>query len=214
MPRGGKREGAGRPCAGTVPVKVRLTERQRVIFQALGGSKWLQHKLTEEETKMTKFETFSSSAKHIISELFWNGPLTIGAALDALEDGEYLASIKATEETVAEAYSYIESIAAGRDTELSLYEISGAIAKADAFPYDEALCSKLLDCYEDCVTLGLFAKDEDAVAAAEARQAADDAKAEKILAAALGADVALEGGPAYCAGLCRYTAEDLERVEL
>lgn len=159
---------------------------------------------------MTKFEKLNRGAKYIIADLFSNGPLTLGEALDALEDGKY----KAPEESIEAACGYIESIAADRGTELSLYEISDAIGKASAFAYDEALCSKLLDCYEDCITLGLFAKDEDAVAAAEMRQNADDAKAEQILEAALGTDVALEDGPAYSAHLCKYTAEDLERVEL
>ncbi len=67
MPRGGRREGAGRPRTGTISVKVRLTERQRAIFQSLGGSKWLQQRINEEESKMTKFENLSSGAQDIIN---------------------------------------------------------------------------------------------------------------------------------------------------
>lgn len=213
MPRGGKREGAGRPCANTVPVKVRLTERQKAIFQSLGGSKWLQQQLNVEDSKMTKFENLSRGAKNIINGLFTDGPLTRGAALEALEDGEFLANIGATEESVGEAYEYLETIPVDRETELALYCIEDAIKDADPFQYDEATCNKLLDCYEDSFDLGLFAADVDAHNAAEMRQALDDAKAEKILASEL-ENAALENGPAYCAHIFKYTEDGLEPVEL
>lgn len=214
MPRGGKREGAGRPCANTVPVKVRLTERQKAFFQSLGGSKWLQQQLNEEETKMTKFENLSRGARRIIEGLFGDGPITRGAALAALEDGEYLAKIGATEKAVGEAYEYLEGLPIGRDAELSLYEIRGAIAAADAFDYsDEEIEQKLWDCYEDS-DLGLFPADAVAVAAADDRQMADDAKAEKIGLEALGKEFALSGGPVYRDHIGKWTAVGLEPVEL
>lgn len=205
MPRGGKREGAGRPCANTVPVKVRLTERQKAIFQSLGGSKWLQQRINEEETKMTKFENLTRRAKSIIFEIFSDGPLTRGAALDAL------GGVKADETSIEAAREYIASINA--ETELSLYCIEDAISDADPFQYDEATCNKLLDCYEDSFDIGLFAADVDAHNAAEMRQALDDAKAEKILASEL-ENAALENGPAYCAHIFKYTEDGLEPVEL
>ena len=205
MPRGGKREGAGRPCANTVPVKVRLTERQKAIFQSLGGSKWLQQRINEEETKMTKFENLTRRAKSIIFEIFSDGPLTRGAALDAL------GGVKADETSIEAAREYIASINA--ETELSLYCIEDAISDADPFQYDEATCNKLLDCYEDSFDIGLFAADVDAHNAAEMRQALDDAKAEKILAGEL-ENAALENGPAYCAHIFKYTEDGLEPVEL
>ena len=43
--RGGKREGAGRPEAGTKAVVVRLTGEQHETLKKLGGSVWLQEKL-------------------------------------------------------------------------------------------------------------------------------------------------------------------------
>ena len=214
MPRGGKREGAGRPCANTVPVKVRLTERQKAFFQSLGGSRWLRQKIDEEESKMTKFENLSRGAKNIINGLFTDGPLTRGAALEALEDGEFLANIGATEESVGEAYEYLETIPVDRETELALYCIEDAIKDADPFDYsDEALERRLLDCYEDC-DLGLFPADAVAAAAADDRQMADDAKAEKIGLEALGKDFALSGGPVYRDHIGKWTAVGLEPVEL
>ena len=214
MPRGGKREGAGRPCANTVPVKVRLTERQKAIFQSLGGSKWLQQQLNVEDSKMTKFETLSRGAQNIINELFGDGPLTRGEAIAALEDGEFLASLHTTETYVSEAYEYLETIPVNRETELSLYVVRGAVSAADPFDYrDEALEGRLLDCYEDSFDLGIFAADADAHTAAEMRQALDDAKAEKILASEL-ENAALENGPAYCAHLFKYAGNGLEPVEL
>lgn len=206
MPRGGKREGAGRPCAGTVPVKVRLTERQKAIFQSLGGSKWLQQRINEEETKMTKFENLTRRAKSIIFEIFSDGPLTRGAALDAL------GGVKADETSIEAAREYIASINA--ETGLSLYCVEDAIKDADPFDYgDESLERRLIDCYEDSFDIGLFAADADAHNAAEMRQALDDAKAEKILASEL-ENAALENGPAYCAHLFKYTENGLEPVEL
>lgn len=214
MPRGGKREGAGRPCANTVPVKVRLTERQKAIFQSLGGSKWLQQQLNVEDSKMTKFETLSRGAQNIINELFGDGPLTRGEAIAALEDGEFLASLHTTETYVSEAYEYLETIPVNRETELSLYVVRGAVSAADPFDYrDEALEGRLLDCYEDC-DLGLFPADSAAAAVADDRQMADDAKAEKIGLEALGKDFALSGGPAYRDHIGKWTVMGLEPVEL
>lgn len=201
MPRGGKREGAGRPCAGTVPVKVRLTERQRAIFLSLGGSKWLQKQIDKEELKMTKFEKLTRCAKSIIFEIFSDGPLTRGAALDAIKD------VKADATSIEAAREYISSINA--EAKLSLYCVEDAIKDADPFQYDEATCNKLLDCYEDSFDLGIFAADADANTAAEMRQALDDAKAEKILE-----NAALENGPAYCAHLFKYAGNGLEPVEI
>ena len=60
-----------------------------------------------------------------------DGPISRGAALAALEDGEYLAKIGATEKAVGEAYEYLETIPVDRETELALYECRGAIAAAD-----------------------------------------------------------------------------------
>ena len=214
MPRGGKREGAGRPCAGTVPVKARLTERQKAIFQSLGGSKWLRQQLKEEESKMTKFEKLSRGAQNIINDLFMDGPITRGAALAALEDGEYLAKIGATEEAVGEAYEYLETIPVDREAELAFYVVRGAIAAADAFDYrDEALEGRLLDCYEDH-ELGLFPTDADAAAAAEALQMTDDEKAERVGEEALGKDFALSGGPVYRDHIGKWTVMGLEPVEI
>lgn len=213
--RGGKREGAGRPCAGTVPVKVRLTEHQRVLFQCLGGTMWLRQKINEEETKMTKFENLSRGAKNIINDLFMDGPRSRGEALAALEDGEYLKSIGAAEAPVAEAYEYINSIPVDRETELALYCIEDAIKDADPFDYgDEALERRLLDCYEDSFDLGIFAADADANSAAEMLQALDDAKADKAGMEALGKDFALSGGPVYRDHIGKWTAMGLEPVEL
>lgn len=214
MPRGGRREGAGRPRTGRVPVKVRLSERQRAIFQIIGGSKWLQQRINEEETKMTKFEKLSRGAKSIINNLFGDGPITRGAALDALTDGEYLESINATERVASEAYEFIEMLPVDRETELSLYEVLDAVRASDPFDYgDEALERRLLDCYDDH-NLGLFSTDAAAAAAAEALQLADDAKAEEIGRGALGKDFALSGGPSYRDHIVKWTADDLEPVEL
>lgn len=163
---------------------------------------------------MTKFETLSRGAQRIISELFGEGPITRGAAIAALEDGEFLASLHTTETYVSEAYEYLETIPVDREAELAFYVVLGAIAAADAFDYsDEALEQKLLDCYEDC-DLGLFPADAVAVAAADDRQMADDAKAEKIGLEALGKDFALSGGPVYRDHIGKWTSEGLEPVEL
>ena len=215
MPRGGKREGAGRPRTGRVSVKVRLTERQRAIFQSLGGSKWLQDQIDKEEKTMTKYNDLSRAARRIIEGLFGDGPITRGAALDALEDGEYLKSIEAIEAPVAEAYEYIMTLPVDRETELSLYEVRGAVRSADPLDYhDEALEARLLDCYADFFDLGLFPSDAAAAAAAEDRQEADDAKAERVGEEALGKDFVLSGGPSYLGHIVKWTAEDLEPVEL
>lgn len=215
MPRGGKREGAGRPCANTVPVKVRLTERQKAIFQSLGGSKWLQYQIDKEEKTMTKYNNLSRAARRIIEGLFGDGPITRGAALDALEDGEYLKSIEAVEAPVAEAYEYIMTIPVTRGTELALYEVRGAVRAADPFDYNNSVLEgRLLDCYADFFDLGLFPTDADAAAAAEALQMADDAKAEEIGKEVRGEDFMLEGGPAYCNHIFKWTADDLEPVEI
>ena len=40
--RGGKREGAGRPVAGTIPVLIRLTSDERGHLKRLGGSAWIR----------------------------------------------------------------------------------------------------------------------------------------------------------------------------
>lgn len=44
---GGRREGAGRPVAGTKYVSVRLTPEQQSKLKALGGSEWIRAKLAE-----------------------------------------------------------------------------------------------------------------------------------------------------------------------
>lgn len=46
---GGKREGAGRPEAGTKAVVVRLTDEQHETLKKLGGSAWLQEKLNAQK---------------------------------------------------------------------------------------------------------------------------------------------------------------------
>ena len=163
---------------------------------------WLRQKINEEETKMTKFENLTRRAKSIIFEIFSDGPLTRGAALDAL------GGVKADETSIEAAREYIASINA--ETGLSLYCVEDAIKDADPFDYgDESLERRLIDCYEDSFDIGLFAADADAHNAAEMRQALDDAKAEKILA-----NAALENGPAYCAHLFKYAGDGLEPVEL
>ena len=163
---------------------------------------------------MTKYNNLSRGAKSIINELFSDGPITRGAALEALEDGEVLAKISTTEESVGEAYEYLETIPVGRETELALYSVRGAIEAADAFDYgDESLEQKLLSCYEDH-ELGLFPAAAAAAAAADALQLVDDAKAEKVGEEALGKDFALSGGPVYRDHISKWTSEDLEPVEL
>lgn len=47
---GGKREGAGRPVAGTKYVSVRLTPAQQAKLKAIGGSEWIRAKLDEVTT--------------------------------------------------------------------------------------------------------------------------------------------------------------------
>lgn len=47
---GGRREGAGRPVAGTKYVSVRLTPAQQSKLKALGGSEWIRAKLDEVTT--------------------------------------------------------------------------------------------------------------------------------------------------------------------
>ena len=159
---------------------------------------------------MTKFENLSRGAKNIITELFGDGPLTRGAAIESLEGGEVLAKNGAA----AEALEYLETISVTRGTELALYEVRDAVRAADPFSYgDEALERRLLDCYDD-FTLGLFPSDGAAAVAAEDRQHADDAKAEKLGEGALGKDFALSGGPAYRNHIFKWTAEAVEPVEL
>lgn len=163
---------------------------------------WLRQKINEEETKMTKFENLTRRAKSIIFEIFSDGPLTRGAALDAL------GGVKADETSIEAAREYIASINA--ETRLSLYCVEDAIKDADPFDYgDESLERRLIDCYEDSFDIGLFAADADAHNAAEMRQALDDAKAEKILE-----NATLENGPAYCAHLFKYAGNGLEPVEI
>lgn len=47
---GGRREGAGRPVAGTKYVSVRLTPAQQSKLKALGGSEWIRARLDEVTT--------------------------------------------------------------------------------------------------------------------------------------------------------------------
>lgn len=47
---GGRREGAGRPVAGTKYVSVRLTPEQQSKLKALGGSEWIRARLDEVTT--------------------------------------------------------------------------------------------------------------------------------------------------------------------
>lgn len=46
---GGKREGAGRPEAGTKAVVVRLTDEQHETLKNLGGSSWIQKKMNAQK---------------------------------------------------------------------------------------------------------------------------------------------------------------------
>lgn len=47
---GGRREGAGRPVAGTKYVSVRLTPEQQSKLKAIGGSEWIRARLDEVTT--------------------------------------------------------------------------------------------------------------------------------------------------------------------
>lgn len=44
---GGKREGAGRPAAGTKNVGIQITPQEHAKLQSLGGSSWIRAKLAE-----------------------------------------------------------------------------------------------------------------------------------------------------------------------
>lgn len=50
MNHGGKREGAGRPFAGTKNVGIQITPEEHAKLIALGGSKWVREKLAEVTT--------------------------------------------------------------------------------------------------------------------------------------------------------------------
>ena len=110
--RGGKREGAGRPKTGTFYVRVRLTKEQQATFQNIGGSQWLQEFLKETQMK----------AKEIMEEALSTGEGTVWSAIQALEDGQYLADIGCTDAdqpAVEAAYSELqkmldEEIASGK----------------------------------------------------------------------------------------------------
>lgn len=45
--RGGRRDGAGRPVAGTIPVHVRLTPEEREKLKRLGGSAWVRKQIQD-----------------------------------------------------------------------------------------------------------------------------------------------------------------------
>lgn len=155
---------------------------------------------------MTKFENLTRRAKSIIFEIFSDGPLTRGAAIDAL------GGVKADETSIEAAREYIASINAEKG--FYLYCVEDAIKDADPFDYgDESLERRLLDCYGDHV-LGLFPTDAASAAAAEALQMADDAKAEELGKEVRGEGFMLEGGPAYCNHIFKWTADGLEPVEL
>lgn len=107
---GGRREGAGRKPAGTKAVMIRLTPEQQQTLRHIGGSTWIQNTLKEINMK----------AQDIIIEAT-DGTTTWGA-IQALEDGEYLASIGCTDDdqpAVEEAYAILQKrlddeIAAGK----------------------------------------------------------------------------------------------------
>ena len=50
---GGARPGAGRPSTGKIAVTIRLTPEQHKLLIELGGSKWIEKKLSEIEDTNT-----------------------------------------------------------------------------------------------------------------------------------------------------------------
>lgn len=80
---GGKREGAGRPEAGTKAVVVRLTDEQHETLKNLGGSAWIQKTLdTLEGHKMIDTKDFTEEQQ----AQFIEGWEAAGGYTDDLDD--------------------------------------------------------------------------------------------------------------------------------
>lgn len=80
---GGKREGAGRPEAGTKAVLVRLTAEQHETLKGMGGSNWLQKELDKlKGHKMIDTKNFTEEQQHEFIE----GWEAAGGYTDDLEE--------------------------------------------------------------------------------------------------------------------------------
>lgn len=87
------------------------------------------------------------------------------------------------------------------------YEIRGAVSGCEP----GHLTEEQLDCYSECVDLGWYESDQEALDAANARQEEDDSAAENVPGGA-----PLDGwGPCYAACLYRLEApfENFSKVE-
>ncbi|MDY5201767.1 MAG: hypothetical protein SPH18_07210 [Sutterella parvirubra] len=92
---GGKREGAGRPFAGTKNVGIQITPEEHAKLQALGGSAWIRAKLAEVTLKKYAVDRAVSRA---------DGPYE-RAVMDCYED-----SFEFEAPSDADAVKYVERL--------------------------------------------------------------------------------------------------------
>ena len=122
MARGGYRAGAGRPKTDTKPVMIRLTPSEHKKLTILGGSNFIKQIL--KETKMNAYQNIkldlesanlSDKAKDVVLSLIDryedDNEVTVREFIEALEDGECLASFGFDDEdAVDDAYDFLEAV--------------------------------------------------------------------------------------------------------
>lgn len=122
MPRGGSRQGAGRPKTDTKSVMIRLSPDEHRKLQVLGGSAFIKKIL--QETEMNAYQTIklaletadlTEEAKDVILTLIDGDEddeeYEVRNYREALEDGQCLADFGFNnQEAVEEAYDFLEKI--------------------------------------------------------------------------------------------------------
>lgn len=79
--KGGKREGAGRPIAGTKAVMLRLKPEEHETLKAIGGSKAIRNLLNSIREKKMTFELDTTKLTEDDQELFIDGWSAAGGYL-------------------------------------------------------------------------------------------------------------------------------------
>lgn len=122
MPRGGSRQGAGRPKTDTKSVMIRLSPDEHRKLQVLGGSAFIKKIL--QETEMNAYQTIklaletadlTEEAQDVILTLIDGDEddeeYEVRNYREALEDGQCLADFGFNnQEAVEEAYDFLEKI--------------------------------------------------------------------------------------------------------
>lgn len=129
---GGKREGAGRPAAGTKNVGIQITPEEHAKLQALGGSAWIRARLAEVTLNRYRFENAYSvdgPIENVIRDCYEDA-----FEFEAENDAAAVAKVEALQDRHDKAARAVIA-QAERDESPDVYKLEESFSNAPCYTY-------------------------------------------------------------------------------